>query len=238
MQLWPSTHLTEDSVNSFMPKINWNCTLFPISLIEQTSSLLFSDSLEKLQSLGKGLSTKPLWKWHFNTRIKFTTCFKELQETPEASPTKASCLCHCPLTLFLTSKLTKVTVQLQRDWPHTRNIRGAAAPTTGFKGVKGMESAPLWGSRAASNSPGSEERGQGGRGQGGIKLLSAHTTQKQTAALLCRPQMSEQKLLQLSCSLMRKCGKRQSYNKHFYICLTENRGLAWYPSNKGSKEKH
>lgn len=76
----------------------------------QTSSLFFSDSLEKLQSLGKGLSSKPLWKCHFNTRIKFTTCFKELQETPEASPTKASCLCHCPLTLFLTSKLPKVTV--------------------------------------------------------------------------------------------------------------------------------
>lgn len=110
IHLWPSTHFTDDSVTSFIPKINWNFTLFPIPLIEQTSSLFFSDSSEKLQSLGKGLSSKPLWKCHFNTRIKFTTCFKELQETPEASPTKASCLCHCPLTLFLTSKLLKVTV--------------------------------------------------------------------------------------------------------------------------------
>lgn len=110
IHLWPSTHFTDDSVTSFIPKINWNFTLFPIPLIEQTSSLFFSDSLEKLQSLGKRLSSKPLWKCHFNTRIKFTTCFKELQETPEASPTKASCLCHCPLTLFLTSKLPKVTV--------------------------------------------------------------------------------------------------------------------------------
>lgn len=110
MHLSPNTNFTQDSANSFIPKINSNCTLFPTSLIEQTSSLFSSDSSEELQSPGKGLSSKPLWKCHSNTRIKFTTCFKELQETPEASPTKASCLCHCPLALFLTSKLTKVTV--------------------------------------------------------------------------------------------------------------------------------
>lgn len=110
MHLWPSTHFTEDSVNRFIPKINWNCTLFPTSLIEQISSSLSSDSTEKLQSLSKRLSSKPLWKCHSNTRIEFTTCFKELQETPEASPTKASCPCHCPLALLLTSKLSKVAV--------------------------------------------------------------------------------------------------------------------------------
>lgn len=156
MHLWPNTHFTEDSANSFIPKINWNCTLFPISLTEQTSFLLSSDSLEKLQSLGKGLSSKPFWKCHFNTRTKFTTCFKKLQRLLlQKHPASATAYSLCSSL----ANSPRWQWEVQRDWPHTRNIRGAAAPTMGFQGVQGMESAPLLGSRAVSNSPSSEEKG-------------------------------------------------------------------------------
>lgn len=144
-----STCFAEDSVNSFNTKNN-SCTS-----INWVNFFLILWQLREITEPCKGLSSKSLWKCYFNRWIKFTTCL--------LTPSKRSRVpCHFPPTLLLTSKTWYY--EMQSEWPFTRNIKRATAPNKGFKGVERVATFPC--SKSTSNSQSSEERAQGGRGQG------------------------------------------------------------------------
>lgn len=102
-----------------------------------------------------------------------------------------------------------------------------------------MESAPLLGSRARSNSPSSEEKGQGGRGQGGIKLLSLHTPPRNKQQLCCAdPRWQNKSFSSLAAAFWENMERRRV--KISIFTSAWHKTEAWYdnPGNKGSKKQH